>query len=41
VEATDLDAGAPFNGKAVVRDTIVADAARYYGASPLTAPAGG
>jgi len=40
VEATDLDAGAPFNGKAVVRDTIVADAARYYGASPLTAPAG-
>jgi hypothetical protein len=24
----------------VVRDTIVADAARYYGASPLTAPAG-
>lgn len=40
VEATDLDAGAPFNGKAVVRDTIVADAARYYGASPLTTPAG-
>ena len=25
VEATDLDAGAPFNGKAVVRDTIVAE----------------
>lgn len=40
VEATDLDAGAPFNGKAVVRDTTVADAARYYGASPLTAQAG-
>ena len=35
VEATDLDAGAPFAGKARVRDTIVADAASYYGASPL------
>lgn len=35
VEATDLDAGAPFVGKARVRDTIVADAANYYGASPL------
>lgn len=39
VEATDLDAGAPFAGKAVVRDTVVANAANYYGASPLTAPA--
>ena len=35
VEATDLDAGQAFVGKAVVRDTVVADAARYYGAAPL------
>lgn len=39
VEATDLDAGAPFIGKARVRDTIVADAASYYGASPLAVAA--
>lgn len=37
--ATDLDGGLPFAGKAVIRDTIVADAARYYGASPLVQPA--
>ena len=37
--ATDLDAGAAFAGKAIIRDTIVADAARYYGASPLVQPA--
>lgn len=37
--ATDLDGGAPFAGKAIIRDTIVADAARYYGASPLVQPA--
>lgn len=37
--ATDLDGGVPFAGKAVIRDTIVADAARYYGASPLVQPA--
>lgn len=39
VEATDLDSGAPFVGKAVVRSTVVADAARYFGASPLALPA--
>lgn len=38
-EATDLDAGATFSGKAVVRSTVVADAARYYGAAPLVAAA--
>lgn len=38
VEATDLDAGAPFEGKARVRDTLVADAASYYGAAPLALP---
>ena len=37
--ATDLDAGVPFAGKAIVCDTTVADAARYYGASPLVQPA--
>lgn len=36
-EATDLDAGAPFEGKARVRDTLTADATRYYGAAPLAA----
>jgi len=35
VPATDLDSGSDFVGRAVVRDTVVADAARYYGASPL------
>lgn len=37
--ATDLDGGPTFAGKAIIRDTIVADAARYYGASPLVQPA--
>lgn len=35
VPATDLDAGSAFTGKAVVRDTNVADATHYFGASPL------
>lgn len=39
VEATDLDAGTPFSGKAVVRDTVVADATPFCGASPLVSPA--
>lgn len=39
VPATDLDAGSDFSGKAVVRDTFSADAARYYSASPLTTAA--
>ena len=34
-EATDLDAGAPFVGKARVRDTFTANATSYFGASPL------
>lgn len=39
VPATDLDTGSEFTGKAVLRDTVVADAARYYGAAPLTSAA--
>lgn len=39
VEATDLDSGAPFAGKATVRSAVVADAGQYFGASPLALPA--